>query len=89
MTGQGQLASHPLPYLPPALCGGATWQAHAEPDAFFCFSILMGDFRDLFCQQLDNSSVGIRSTLGRLGGLLREQDYELWEHLEFVTKVRL
>ncbi|KAL4440278.1 hypothetical protein ABPG75_003279 [Micractinium tetrahymenae] len=55
---------------------------HAEADAFFCFCDLMGEFRDHFCQQLDNSTVGIRATLGRLSQMLRCQDEELWEHLE-------
>lgn len=61
--------------------------AHAEPDAFFCFSLLLSDFRDHFCQQLDNSVVGIRSTITRLVQILRRQDPELWRHLEFVSKV--
>ena len=42
---------------------------------------------DHFCQQLDNSSVGILSTLSRLTELLKANDEELWRHLEFTTKV--
>ena len=30
----------------------------------------------------DNSTVGIRATLGRLSATLRAHDHELWEHLE-------
>lgn len=60
---------------------------HAEADAFFCFVDLMGEFRDQFCQQLDNSTVGIRATLGRLSQLVRQQDEELWEHLEKGLKI--
>lgn len=63
-------------------------QAHAEPDSFFCFVELLGGFRDNFCQQLDNSVVGIRSTITKLSQLLKEQDEELWRHLEITTKVR-
>ncbi|CAD6261186.1 unnamed protein product [Miscanthus lutarioriparius] len=61
--------------------------ALAEPDAFFCFVELLSGFRDNFCKQLDNSVVGIRSTITRLSQLLRRHDEELWRHLEVVTKV--
>eukprot|EP00249_Psilotum_nudum_P019955 c27495_g1_i1 orf=620-2161(+) len=61
--------------------------ANAEADAFFCFVILLSGFRDHFCQQLDNSAVGIRSTIARLTILLRRQDEELWRHLELTSKV--
>ncbi|CAM6044365.1 unnamed protein product [Sphagnum compactum] len=61
--------------------------AHAEEDAFFCFVELLSDFRDHFCQQLDNSAVGIRSTIAQLNALLRRQDEELWRHLEYTSKV--
>lgn len=62
-------------------------QALAEPDAFFCFVELLSGFRDNFCKQLDNSVVGIRSTITTLSQLLRRHDEELWRHLEVVTKV--
>lgn len=61
--------------------------ASAEADAFFCFVELISGFRDNFCQQLDNSVVGIRSTISRLSRLLKEHDEELWRHLEITTKV--
>lgn len=63
-------------------------QAFAEADTFFCFVELLSGFRDHFCQQLDNSVVGIRSTITRLSQLLKEHDGELWRHLEVTTKVR-
>lgn len=63
-------------------------QASAEADTFFCFVELLSGFRDHFCQQLDNSVVGIRSTITRLSQLLKEHDGELWRHLEITTKVR-
>ncbi|CAN6447635.1 unnamed protein product [Victoria cruziana] len=59
----------------------------AEPDSFFCFVELLSGFRDHFCQQLDNSIVGIRSTMTRLTQILRQHDEELWRHLEVTTKV--
>lgn len=60
---------------------------HAEADTFFCFVELLSGFRDHFCQQLDNSVVGIRSTITKLSQLLKEHDEELWRHLEVTTKV--
>lgn len=63
-------------------------QACAEADTFFCFVELLSGFRDHFCQQLDNSVVGIRATITRLSRLLKEHDEELWRHLEVTTKVR-
>lgn len=63
-------------------------QAIAEADTFFCFVELLSGFRDNFCQQLDNSVVGIRSTITRLSQLLKEHDEELWRHLEVTTNVR-
>ncbi|CAI0380227.1 unnamed protein product [Linum tenue] len=61
--------------------------ACAEADTFFCFVELLSGFRDHFCQQLDNSVVGIRSTITKLSQLLKEHDEELWRHLEITTKV--
>lgn len=61
--------------------------ACAEADTFFCFVELLSGFRDNFCQQLDNSVVGIRSTITKLSQLLKEHDEELWRHLEVTTKV--
>ncbi|XP_073138215.1 uncharacterized protein [Henckelia pumila] len=61
----------------------------AEADTFFCFVELLSGFRDNFVQQLDNSVVGIRSTITRLSQLLKEHDEELWRHLEMTTKGRI
>ncbi|XP_012078791.1 TBC domain-containing protein C1952.17c isoform X2 [Jatropha curcas] len=61
--------------------------ANAEADSFSCFVRLLSDSVDHFCQQLDNSPVGILSTLSRLTDLLKLNDEELWRHLEFTTKV--
>ncbi|KAF9606455.1 hypothetical protein IFM89_025285, partial [Coptis chinensis] len=61
--------------------------ASAEADTFFCFVELLSGFRDHFCQQLDNSVVGIRSTITKMSQLLKEHDEELWRHLEVTTKV--
>ncbi|KAJ6363211.1 hypothetical protein OIU78_003399 [Salix suchowensis] len=60
---------------------------NAEADSFSCFVRLLSDSVDHFCQQLDNSPVGILSTLSRLAKLLKENDEELWKHLEFTTQL--
>ncbi|KAG8639289.1 hypothetical protein MANES_14G132800v8 [Manihot esculenta] len=62
--------------------------ANAEADSFSCFVRLLSDSVDHFCPQLDNSPVGILSTLSRLTDLLKANDEELWRHLEFTTKVK-
>lgn len=62
-------------------------QAWAEADSFFCFVELLSGFRDHFCQKLDNSAVGIISTLNKLSQLLKLHDPEVWHHLEVKTEV--
>ncbi|THU56071.1 hypothetical protein C4D60_Mb11t13400 [Musa balbisiana] len=62
------------------------YAVYAEADAFFCFVELLSGFRDNFCQKLDNSVVGIRSTISKLSELLKNHDGELWRHLEITTK---
>ncbi|KAF6264666.1 rab-GTPase-TBC domain-containing protein [Scenedesmus sp. NREL 46B-D3] len=54
---------------------------YAEADAFYCFVDLISEFRDHFCQQLDNSSSGIKATIGKLVALLQVHDAELAAHL--------
>ncbi len=61
--------------------------AAAEPDAFYCFVDLISEFRDNFCSQLDNSSVGIRATISSLSDLLKHRDRQLWYHLQVTNKV--
>ncbi|XP_043701426.1 TBC1 domain family member 13-like isoform X4 [Telopea speciosissima] len=62
-------------------------RSNAEADSFACFVRLLSDSVDHFCQQLDNSSVGILSTLSRLSELLKTNDEELWRHLQISNKV--
>eukprot|EP00884_Botryococcus_braunii_P013068 jgi/Botrbrau1/21762/Bobra.43_1s0152.1 len=54
---------------------------NAEADSFYCFMDLISEFRDHFCQQLDNSAVGIKAMMERLNSLLQRTDPELWSHL--------
>jgi hypothetical protein len=60
----------------------------AEADAFWCFMELISEFRDHFCQQLDNAETGIRATLRKLMMVLRHADVDLWRHIEVTNKVR-
>lgn len=62
-------------------------EVNAEADAFFCLVELLSNFLDHFCQKLDNSTVGIRSTMARMTDLLKKHDEELWRHLDATTKV--
>ncbi|KAF5841500.1 RabGAP/TBC protein [Dunaliella salina] len=62
-------------------------RAYAEADAFWCFMELISEFRDHFCQQLDNAPTGIRATIRRLMSLLQHCDRELWYHMEVKCKV--
>lgn len=55
--------------------------ADAEADAFFCFTNLMAETRDAFCQPLDGSDVGVKSTIGALAALLAVADPALHAHL--------
>eukprot|EP00983_Pelagomonas_calceolata_P007200 233971-Pelagomonas_calceolata.AAC.3 len=48
---------------------------------------LISEFRDHFCQQLDNAPTGIRATIRRLMSLLQHCDRELWYHIEVKCKV--
>jgi len=57
------------------------WQEHAEEDAFFCFTSIMGDIRDNFIKSLDDSAHGI-GEINRLLCLLQVKDAELWNDLQ-------
>lgn len=48
----------------------------------------ISEFRDHFCQQLDNAPTGIRATIRRLMSVLQHCDHELWHHIEQECKVR-
>ena len=57
------------------------WARFAEPDAFFCFTNLMSEIRDLFIHSLDNSDTGLRGKIAKVNQILQDHDPELWEHL--------
>ncbi|KAK9130689.1 hypothetical protein Sjap_011176 [Stephania japonica] len=62
-------------------------KSQAEADSFYCFVRLMSDSIDHFCKQLDNSPIGILSTLCHLMELLKTNDGKLWHHLQITNKV--
>ncbi|KAK9818717.1 hypothetical protein WJX74_002076 [Apatococcus lobatus] len=62
---------------------------HAEADAFYCFIDLISEFRDNFCQSLDNSQLGIKAMMGRLVDALQAADQELWLHINIKNKVNM
>jgi len=54
----------------------------SEPDAFFCFSLLMGEIQDAFIKNLDKTNVGIQARMLSLNNLLKEVDFAVWDKLE-------
>ena len=44
---------------------GEDWTVNAEADAFYCFTALLSDFRDLYIRSLDKSGVGVRKWILR------------------------
>ena len=58
------------------------FQENAEVDAFFCFSIIMGEIKDNFIKSLDTSSSGIKARLKAFNETLKRIDEEIWEYFE-------
>ena len=58
-----------------------TFKAHAEADAFFCFSNLMTEIRDRFIRTLDCTSAGIIAAVKDVNDLLAKADKKLHAHL--------
>jgi len=49
----------------------------AEADAFNCFTVLMGELRDVFVEDLDDSTTGIKGRMAAIDSLLGHHDPEL------------
>ena len=58
------------------------WREHAEEDAFYCFTNLMGEIRDCFIRSLDESESGIRGQMANFTELLRSVDVHIFTILE-------
>ena len=48
-----------------------------QEDTYWCFMMLLSDFRDNFVKTLDDSDCGIGSLMARLEALLKECDPEV------------
>uniref|UniRef100_A0A7S3NPE7 Rab-GAP TBC domain-containing protein n=1 Tax=Aureoumbra lagunensis TaxID=44058 RepID=A0A7S3NPE7_9STRA len=58
-----------------------------EADAFFCFTNLMSELRDLYIHSLDHSDTGLLGHISKLNDLLQQIDPELWTHLYLVNQL--
>lgn len=58
------------------------WRKHAEADAYWCFMMLLSEFRDNFIKSLDNSDLGIGSLMARLTKIITTHDVALHADLE-------
>jgi len=58
------------------------WSAHYEADTFFCFSNLMGELRDMYIVNLDETHSGLQGRLAHLSQMLKQQDLALWNCLD-------
>ena len=58
--------------------GAGLWELfpaeEVEADAFACFSSLMGELRDVFVEDLDDSSTGIKGRMAAMNVLLERHD---------------
>jgi len=54
----------------------------AEPDSFVCFSYLMGELRDVYVEDLDDSESGIQGRMKAVHSLLNHHDAELCAYLD-------
>jgi len=57
------------------------WAAYAEADTFFCYQNLISEIKDHFIKKLDNSTVGIESTMQRMMNVLDKIDTKLYKYL--------
>jgi hypothetical protein len=58
------------------------WNAHAEADCFWLFSILLGEMKDVFLPDMDDADTGIQGRIANMQKLLQRHDPEVKEHLE-------
>ena len=58
------------------------FKGYAEPDSFYCFSVLMGEMKENFVKSLDDTDAGIKSRITELNNLLKKIDLPLWTHLD-------
>lgn len=61
--------------------GDAEWAEFAEPDAYYCFQLLMSEIKDNFIKTLDNSNCGIGWAMNQFCERLHSVDSRLYDHL--------
>jgi len=64
-----------------ATCSDEEQVANAAADAFYCFSEIFGEFRDVFVKELDATDQGVRALLDTLSDMLAEYGPEVHRHL--------
>jgi hypothetical protein len=57
------------------------WSQHAEADTYFCFVTLMSELRDLFLENMDDTSYGIQGRIEQLSSIVRRADTPLFDRL--------
>lgn len=60
----------------------ASWREHAEADAYFCFSYLIHENRDLFIRTMDETESGIHGRIRSVMELLQRLDGEVYQYLQ-------
>ena len=58
------------------------WSAFAEADTYFCFVSLMSEIRDLFIENMDDTSYGLQGRIHQLSEILKRQDPQVYDHLK-------
>jgi len=58
------------------------WACEAEADTYFLFNMLMGEMRDIFVPDLDDSDTGIKGRMDNMIALLSLHDPEIRSHLD-------
>lgn len=64
-----------------ATCSDDAQAANAAADAFYCFTEIFGEFRDVFVMELDATDQGVRALLDTLSDMLAEHGPEVHRHL--------
>ena len=64
-----------------ATCSDEAQVANAAADAFYCFTEIFGEFRDVFVMELDATDQGVRALLDTLSDMLAEHGPEVHRHL--------
>uniref|UniRef100_A0A914ZJP6 Rab-GAP TBC domain-containing protein n=1 Tax=Parascaris univalens TaxID=6257 RepID=A0A914ZJP6_PARUN len=64
------------------------WAEFAEPDAYYCFQLLMSQIKDNFIKTLDSSNCGIEWLMAQFHERLCLYDPELYDHLVMKLSIK-